>query len=251
VLYAYDDVANVPEGCTLADAAEILAREEVFLHDEPLHAGSVAGFSDLFRYVLLDLHGGWWADADVICLSASIPDAVYAFAEQEEGLYNGAVLRAPAGSSLLRTARERADRVGGDAAYFSIGPRLLTELVGELGLEDGAWDAELVYPIGWREALDVLDPGRTAALEERSSRSLFFHLWNEVLRMHNVLKTVRPPTGSFLAAMYDRHEVPFPDTPRYEFSQLEPQITLQREHWLLCDEIERLRAELYGAPAGG
>jgi hypothetical protein len=256
VLYAYDDVANVPAGCAMADAATVVPREHLFVHDEPLHAGSVAAFSDLFRYLLLERDGGWWVDTDVICLSDAIPDDEYVFAEQEPGLYNGAVLRAPAGSLFLRAARARAESVGAAARHMSIGPALVTELVAELGLEDRAWEPALVYPLGWRQALDVLDPRQVRTVEERCAGSLFLHVWNEILRVHNVLKTVRPPAGSFLARMYDAYEIPFPEEPRYDFPQLEPQITLQREHWLLCEEIERLRAELYGSetrisPAAG
>jgi hypothetical protein len=35
--------------------------------------GSVSAFSNLFRYYLLHQMGGWWVDADVVCLSECVP----------------------------------------------------------------------------------------------------------------------------------------------------------------------------------
>jgi Glycosyltransferase sugar-binding region containing DXD motif len=240
VLYAYGDVANVPDGCSVENAEEILPEDDVFLHDEGIHAESVGAFSDVFRYHLLRARGGWWVDTDVICLRGDVPESEYVFAEQESGLVNGAILRAPAGSRLLALACERSRAADTGTRFGSVGPRLLTDVVGELGLASHAWPGAALYPIGWNEALDTLDPDRRTTLEERSMDSYFFHLWGEMLRVHNVLKTVRPPGGSYLAAMYERYGIEFPPAPRYDFSQLRPQRWLQEQHWAMKEELTRL-----------
>ena len=46
----------------------------MFFYTDALHVGSVAGFSNLFRYELLRRDGGWWVDTDVLCLAAELAD---------------------------------------------------------------------------------------------------------------------------------------------------------------------------------
>jgi len=245
LLYAYEDVANVPEGCLVHDARDVLPRERLFAHRSPLHAGSVAGFTSLFRYALLHEVGGWWADTDVLCLSGDVPGGEYVFAAQDEGLYNVAVVRLPAGSELARLARDRAlERAGPDAPWAFLGPGVFTALVHELGLEDRAVPTSAIYPLHWREALDVLDPEQSERIAEQTSEATFVHLWNEVLRCSNVLKTVKPPADSYLARLYERFGVGFPPGPAYEWRDLAPQVALVEEYRRLSSEVKRLRAEV-------
>jgi hypothetical protein len=239
-LYAYDEVGNVPRTCRVEDAATIVPRDELFLHREGIHVGSIGAFSDLFRYRLLLERGGWWADTDVVCLGLDHPETEYVFAEQEPGVVNGAILKAPAGSPFVAEACARATAAGSDAAFASVGPKLLTQLVVELGLGEHAWPSSSIYPIGWDEALHALDPARRGALVECSRDSYFFHLWSEMLTLHNVLKTVRPPEGSYLAMLYDRYDIEFPTAPRYEFSHLRAQIWLHERHRRLREELTSL-----------
>ena len=65
-LYVYGDVAKVPDGVVLRDAAAILPANRIFTYQ---NRNSYAGFANLFRYKLLCEQGGCWADADMICLA--------------------------------------------------------------------------------------------------------------------------------------------------------------------------------------
>jgi len=67
-LYCYNEIADVPAGATLRDAAEILPSSEIFYYRHGAGKGSVAGFSNLFRFKLLFEKRGWWVDTDVVCL---------------------------------------------------------------------------------------------------------------------------------------------------------------------------------------
>jgi hypothetical protein len=64
-LYVYGDVRNVPEGTTIKDGGEILPASLIFQYRE--HK-SFSAFANFFRYKLLLENGGWWVDADTICL---------------------------------------------------------------------------------------------------------------------------------------------------------------------------------------
>jgi len=220
-LYTYEKVANVPRGCRLLDAATVVDRDELFFYQDATHAGSPAGFANIFRYALLDREGGWWVDTDTLCLSSKLPDSDYVFAMQHRDSYNSAILRAPAGSPLMREALGRARRIvadhHGDIGFGAIGPHLLTDVIRDLDLGGEATDRRVLYPIPYWEALATCDPRRRAQVEFRIGNSAFLHLWTEMFRYWRVPKNARPPAGSYLAEMYDRYDVPFPTVVEFDW----------------------------------
>lgn len=257
-LYAYEDVPNVPSGCEVSDARNVLPKDRVFRHTSGEHAGSVAGFSDLFRFKLLQEHGGWWVDTDVICLSDVARGADYVFAEESAGLYGTAVLKAPRGSALVKGALEKASAVGEDFAFGEIGPSLLTATARELGLEEHAWESHSIYALPWHDALAVFDPNRREEIQERTERSTFLHLWTSILRLANVLKDVSPPPGSFLFEAHARFGTPLARDVRYDWEDMGRVADVLAEYWKQWDQICELRAELtevkgqedFGRPGG-
>ncbi len=72
LLWTYGQIPQdeLPEGVELRDASSIIPAREVFSYRRGPHAGSYAGFSDIFRYNLLHDRGGWWVDMDVACLKS-------------------------------------------------------------------------------------------------------------------------------------------------------------------------------------
>lgn len=63
-LYTYGKVNNIPEGVIIKDGNDILDKKNIFYYE-----GSIAPFSDLFRYKLLFEKGGVWTDCDIICIN--------------------------------------------------------------------------------------------------------------------------------------------------------------------------------------
>ncbi len=99
-LFVYNDVAGLPDGTQLRDAAEIMPQSDLLR----IGFGHMQSCSDLFRYKLLHERGGWWVDMDMLCVRP-LPfahDHVYGWEDNE--YVNGAALYAPRGSSLMRTA---------------------------------------------------------------------------------------------------------------------------------------------------
>src|SRR6185369_12125094 len=96
ILYAYRKF-GVPAGVELRDAAELLPEPRVFFYGDKagVGRGSVAGFSNLFRYHLLRRLGGWWVDADVVCLSGTVPSDEIFLGWECENLIGNAILRFP------------------------------------------------------------------------------------------------------------------------------------------------------------
>jgi hypothetical protein len=133
-LYCYDDIADVPAGAVIRDAAEILPRESVFAYREGFGAGSYSGGSNFFRYKLLLERGGWWTDTDVVCLQPFdfVADSILASELRDPGEPGppvgaaSSVIRQPAGSALMRwTWRACRERNPDQVRWGEVGPRLL------------------------------------------------------------------------------------------------------------------------------
>ncbi|HUI16242.1 MAG TPA: hypothetical protein VL244_01150 [Alphaproteobacteria bacterium] len=209
-LYAYDPV-SVPKGVEVRDAKTILPRERVFFYKQGPGTGSVAGFSNLFRYKLLRDLGGWWVDTDVVCLSGDLPEGEVICARQQNGEVGAAVLKLPRGHPLAVELYAEAEREGDDLAWGQTGPVLLTRLIAGSAYESGILSGDFCYPIGWDEFDALLDPARCDSLKRRVAGSKLAHLWNEMWRRANFDYRAPPPPGSFLADLFETTDLGFAD----------------------------------------
>jgi hypothetical protein len=204
-LYVYGEVANVPAGCNLRDARTILGEDRVFVHHQGDERGSVAGFSDLFRYKLLQDRGGWWVDTDVVCLVDRLPDVAVALAREDETQVNGAILKFPPGHPAMTYAYARASDIGTSMTWGAIGPVLLTQLVARFDLGHALAATRSFYPIHYSESDMLIDPERCLEVTERTRDATFLHLWNEIFRRAGYDKRLRPPRGSYLHGLMASH----------------------------------------------
>jgi hypothetical protein len=222
VLHAYDAIEDVPAGVELADAARIVPRERIFRHAA---TGSYALFSDYFRYRILQRGLGLYVDCDVVCVRPLVARGDYVFGYQDARTINGAVLKLPAESAMLRELLalfeqpvfappwfRRARRLGqhlkhliglqadlAHAAWGAAGPNALTWLAGEHGVRDRALSPEAYYPVPFEQAARFLDAGESWE-SLVTERTLCVHLWNEMLRRESC---VSPPPGSPLQRLID------------------------------------------------
>jgi hypothetical protein len=210
VLYSYEET-RAPPGVAVRDAREIVPQSRIFFYKDGPGAGSVAAFANLFRYRLLFSKGGWWVDADVLCLSPDLPTEESAFAWQAEGSIGNAVLRFPKGSPVLAKLcfeLEKTISVKGDALRWGeIGPDLMTRLIKDDGLDNHALPPRAFYPLHWSEFELLLQPDKTGYVLRRTRGSLLLHLWHEMFRRANLASLSPPPSGSYLAMMMARHRV--------------------------------------------
>jgi hypothetical protein len=207
-LYSYDSDLKVPDGCVLHRAAEIYSRDKVFFYRGDEYRGDgekVSAFSNMFRYRMIHETGVCWVDTDVLCVSPAFPTSEFLFAREDVEFFNGAVLRFPAGHEAMRLAAEHCWEVRSVAKWGDLGPRLMTRLIAEYGLEGRATPTQLIYPLHWREAMLVFDPAEKARVFERTTGSLTLHLWNEILTLNGIDTMAPPPAGSYLAETIERH----------------------------------------------
>jgi hypothetical protein len=185
----------------------IMDEREFFTYSEGPGKGSPAAFANLFRYKLLFENGGWWVDTDVICLSSHIPVYDRFFALQEAAVVNNAILYFERYDPVMLRSFEEAKRAGKKIRWGETGPSLLTRVIGQLGLLRLAQESRVCYPLSYQEALDILRPGMFDRISKRTERSFFLHLWNEIIRRHQISKRCLPPRGSWLRSLIERYGI--------------------------------------------
>lgn len=200
-LYVYDEIAGIPKGVEVADAATILPRP---LLDAHLKSQPMAFFADRFRYQLLLQHGGLWVDTDVVCLKPFDHAGAEIFGWQDADTINNAVLGLPPGHALARAMlsiceqpnrvqpydspkirrRKLVARLLGRTArspWGTTGPRGLTQAARTLGCDGQALPFWHFYPVAWQNWHTVFD-GTLAGNPGFVAASYGLHLWNEMAR---------------------------------------------------------------------
>ena len=207
-LYSYDTKLAVPAGARVCDAAELIPQDEVFVYQaEGFGKGSPSAFSNYFRYKLLAEKGGWWIDTDVVCLSDRVPIDGEFFARQDADFVAPGTMCFEPRHPIMLQCLEQAIKLGHNVKWGDTGPRLFTRTLAERGWLDRAASPAVCYPIHYTEALEVLRPSRSADLAARINPALFLHVWNSTLVHRGVDKAYRPPRGSLLRMLIDRHPV--------------------------------------------
>lgn len=217
-LYCYRPPDGIPAGVELRDAREILPESAVFRH----WTGSVASFSDWFRYELQRRGAGTWIDTDVYLVAPLDGNSPMLFGEQEAGEINNAVLRLPPDSPMIDAlvkpfagatptwlprrhriaskAREWVNRKTGVAElpWGTTGPAALTAVARANGFEGCALPPEVLYPVPWQRAEWIRDPA--IRLEDvTTARTVAVHLWNHCI---GAFKNAPAPEGSFLDRLH-------------------------------------------------
>jgi hypothetical protein len=178
-LYAYDDLEGVPHGVLVRDAAEILPRSRIFRYTE---TGSYAGFANFFRYKLLLTRGGWYVDADTVCLRPFDFTTPYVFSsEWGDGgaVANSTIMRAPRASKVMRRADRACRRsVPEELRWGDTGAQLIARELRACSLLGYVREPDIFCPVPYTDWAAVLDPARRPDV----SSSYAIHLWHEMWR---------------------------------------------------------------------
>lgn len=221
-LYSYDDVPNLPAGAELRPATDVLPASAIFRYSAE-EGGSFAAFSNLFRYRLLHLRGGWWADMDVVCLRPFdfAADRVFASERCRQGgeVCTTCVLKVPAGDETCDDCYGRAARDERRATIWgATGPALLDRVVRERGLGGRVVSPDAFCPIDWWRAEDL------HRAVELPAAAYAVHLWHELWRRHGWRKEPCYPPR----ALYQRLHARYPECPSAAAPPGPPGRTLSR-----------------------
>ncbi len=225
-LYCYREPRGVPNGVEVRDASEVLPEAAILRHER----GSVALFSDWFRYELQRRALGTWVDTDNYLLARLDMERPYLFGKQivepprpwrrrqRESIAAG-VLRLPADSPMLPPLLEQFERPGipdwvtwysaaranvrrlitgnfdlSRLPWGTAGPFAVTALAERYGLSSEALPIDVFNPVPWYQARWIVDP--EVRLEDLvTDKTVGVHLWNECIKD---FKDRPARTGSFL-----------------------------------------------------
>ena len=175
------------------DGNEILPEDMIFLYKD--HK-SVSGFSNYFRYKLVLEKGGYWIDADMVCLKKFDFDTPFVFSSEEvlplghnNTYINAGIIKAPKGSPVIQHAfdvcmsKNREKLVWGE-----IGPRLVKSTVEKFNLGQFVQSYETFCPIAGCEWYTLIHPEFKFDLSNEKVYGI--HLWNEMWRRGNVDKSL-------------------------------------------------------------
>jgi hypothetical protein len=207
-LYAYNEIADVPQGVTLQDASQILPISRIFRNQRGKGKGSLAGFSDLFRFKLLLDRGGWWVDADIFCLRPFKFESPYVFGFEGQAVASG-VIKMPRGCALAERCYELASRVDPSAIVWTELVQILESSVRELGLIQHVLPPHTFSPIDWREIPRHVRGRKVFTIPTQSHA---VHLYNEMWRRHKLDKWRQYPASSVLNILRRHAEINDIDT---------------------------------------
>ncbi|MGI6320394.1 MAG: glycosyltransferase [Bacteroidales bacterium] len=191
-LWVYEDLENIlPEAVILEDASKIIPKEEVFYYKNSNQyghgKGSFAGFSDIFRYKLLYMHGGWWSDMDVICLKSLDFEQEYVFRTHHNFAVVGNIMKCPKNSPLMKKCFEDAkNSVDGDNLDWDLPIKILNDNIAYFELQ------EYIQDISNEDSWLVV---RKYLLRNKKPNKKWFvmHLLNEEWRKNKINKDAIPP----------------------------------------------------------
>lgn len=225
-IYSYDADLAAPEGVTLRDARDIIPESRVIRHE----TGSLALFSDIFRYEALLQEAGIWIDLDMLLLKPIEAMGDHIFGWQDGYVINGAILRLPPDCQCLKAAvelcrsdvvvppqwprrkkvKQRIRAIFGrhvpvqNLEWGAIGPLALTRLIADFRLQHKSQPADVFYPVPWQEAHLTFAADASLVWSSFTSSTRSVHLWNDRVKD---LKNSPPPRGSFIAEMSDRYGI--------------------------------------------
>ena len=187
-LYTYGTLRGAPPEVVLRDANEVIPSHCIFRDSR----NGLSTFSNYFRYKLLLDRGGWWVDADIVCLAPFGTRGEHLFAVEPDHTIATAVIRAPAGSDIMARAWEECLQVGMvDVPWGLTGPELLGRLVHEMGQREIETDPSIFFPIDWPDWQDLIKPGPPPQLP---SHTRAIHLWNSMWVLEGADKDAQYPS---------------------------------------------------------
>jgi len=201
-LYAYEEIKNAPKAAQIFDARTIIGEDAIFKYKTGWGKGSVSGFADLFRLLMLQKNGGWWVDMDIICLKPLDLKQDIVVCSSYEGEYgplvNNCVVKAPLNSVLINYCLNEIAAIDLKTMSFGLaGPFLFQKAVKELNLQSDVVPYQYFNPIAWKnvgelilgdmsaknkvkELLRPVFKPETMPGRKITKESYTIHFWNEI-----------------------------------------------------------------------
>jgi hypothetical protein len=213
-LHSFSLELELPEGVLCVDASLLANVDEVVAYTQGGHQGSIAAFTDIFRYRVLAQEPGWWFDTDVFCLKSASH-----FAELEkqckgllvgleaEGKVNGAVMYV-SDTAIAHELESLANAKGLSFAWGDIGPQLVTEYEKKHPKKVTLLGQRWFYPVHYLSTKLFFLPDQRDKCMALADDAVCIHLWNEFLRRWHIPKNIMPCQDSYLSHIFQLVDPP-------------------------------------------
>ena len=202
---------NIPEGVIVKDGNEILDKSEIFTYKN----GSYSAFSNLFRFKLLFLKGGYWADLDLINIRRLDFKEDYVFVTEPTTNYNDQIIttcliKMPKGSKIAEDCVNQCYKYKSDILnnkiIWGLGPKVLSNCVKDNKLEKYVKNWNLVCSCHCNDTASLFNPNyikeyKPNYIKEYKPENYIIddylkinnelycvHLWNKVISDFNLIK---------------------------------------------------------------
>lgn len=199
-LYVYDMDMSVPSGVNKIDASTIVPQDKIFTYH-----GQYAGFSDYFRYKMIQLTGTMWVDADTLCLTDKFfEEDEFVFIRESDYLIAGGILKMPQNHRLTAQLNRQAEvlvpqlkKSQDKEKWAALGPLLLTRFVKRFSLEKYAQAPEKVNVLDhWSKGSDFWDPEKAKDILDICKDASCGTMFTGTLRARGFDTEQIPPAGS-------------------------------------------------------
>lgn len=197
-LYVYEDKKpdNIPKTINVKDASSIVDRDNVFFYENGFNKGSVSGFANFFRYVLISKIGGIWTDTDIVLLSDSLEfgEENHSFIiEDDMGHMANSLFKAPEDSKILNAcASYIKKRDPSEFEHGETGPKLITRAVRSFqGGDVNIYKKEDYFPFHWEDTRRLFYDDLPI---QRTWKTI--HFWNACINDAGIDKNRKFPSWS-------------------------------------------------------
>ena len=166
-LYVYDEVKNIPSGVNVLDGNDILPDSAIWYYGKGFNKGSPSGFSNEFRFTLLNTLGGLWVDTDVVLLKDFNLNKPYIFISERNVnndihptssvIYHDLSVYLFAGKLFSEAIDNISYRNKDRVIHGETGPDLITYLVNKYNLEEYVLPPNAFCSIAWHETNKLID----------------------------------------------------------------------------------------------
>lgn len=217
-LWSYNNLQV--EGAESCDANLVVPEDKMFdvtlyhIDGKMLNKARATSFSDLFRYYLINKYGGWWFDADTICLKdvsefkklRQQRQIVIGYLEKGLPAVNNAVmhLSTELSNELVQHFESFMSTETKETKVWGLyGPNYVTNFVTQKGLITNILSHTAFYAIRWDEFDLFTDPNKFKHGRDRIKNSYIAHVWNTEFELRGLDKN-NPRAGSLLHLLINK-----------------------------------------------
>ena len=221
-LYTYGDVKNIPEGVIVKDGNDIVPETDIFTYKN----GSLSAFSNYFRFNLLHKKGGYWVDADVLCVKPFKFEQDILFVSEpigrnyESSLPTSCIIKLPKNSDITKEAiemqKEHKKLILSGKLEWGSGPKTIKHIINKFELEKYVLSWQTICTCDYQCVISLVQPNSGIHnyfpnviddVNNIKDETFCIHLWNENWRKSGLDKNRKYHPKSIFEYFKQKHNI--------------------------------------------